>query len=215
MIIPFLASGYQLALPGTASRIRRRRESCARIIADVNRKPHIIKIGVKVLSLISPVFDFSPQAMGNYPAKAMSFPHHAGMVTVSTRSVPPDGYAVLQDIGIVTANSSAFTQNGGEKECMMQVLDLARRECKRLRGNYILGTHFEIKQFGDRGSWMVYSLTGMACVVQKQAASSAATTAAPTGAAIPVATATVFLGETQSSSSPDNPYSSAAQKLNL
>jgi hypothetical protein len=152
--------------------------------------------------------------MGNFPAKAMSFPHHAGTVTVSTRSQPPDGYVVLQDIGIVTANSTSFTRSSGEKECMMQVLDLARRECSRLGGNYILGTHFEIKQFGDNGSWMVYSLTGMACVVKKQAASSAAS--ATTGASIPVATATVVVGGSQSSSaSPYNPYSSAGQKVDL
>lgn len=154
--------------------------------------------------------------MGNFPAKAMSFPPYAGDVAVSTRSDPPDGYVVVQDIGIVTANSTSFTRNGGEKECMMQVLNLARKECQKLGGNYVLGTHFEIKQFGDSGSWMVYSLTGMACVVKKRAAAPTqnpgAAPAQGAGAALPIATATL-IDDTQKratspshASAPFNPY---------
>jgi uncharacterized protein YbjQ (UPF0145 family) len=151
--------------------------------------------------------------MGNFPAKAMSFPHQAGGVTVSTRSDPPEGYEVTKDIGIVTANSTSFTRNGGEKECMMQVLNLARQECQKLGGNYVLGVHFEIKQFGDNGAWMVYSLTGMACVVKKRAAaaapSSGATQTSTVQAALPIATATVIDDKqrpTTNASAPYNPY---------
>ena len=76
----------------------------------------------------------------------------------------------------------------------MQVLDLARKECQRLGGNYILGTQFEIKQFGDSGTWMVYSLTGMACVVKKRAIASSGLADSSSSAygTIPVATATVL-----------------------
>jgi uncharacterized protein YbjQ (UPF0145 family) len=162
--------------------------------------------------------------MGNFPAKVMSFPHYAGGVVVSTRSDPPEGYAVMQDIGIVTANSTSFTRNGGEKECMMQVLDLARKECQKLGGNYVLGVHFEIKQFGDSGSWMVYSLTGMACVVKKRAA---AATAAPTPSAaqsatvetvVPIATATVIDDPRRpaaNAAAPYNPYAKDDHNIDL
>jgi hypothetical protein len=103
--------------------------------------------------------------MGNIPARAMSFPHESGKVTVSTRSVPPDDFIVQRDVRIVVCNSGGFTRNSGEQERMMEVLKLARAECARLGGNYVLGAHFEIKQFGEHGSWMCYTLTGMACVV--------------------------------------------------
>jgi hypothetical protein len=95
----------------------------------------------------------------------MSFPHESGKVTVSTRSVPPDEFIVQRDVRIIVCNSGSFTRNSGEQERMMEVLKLARAECSRLGGNYVLGAHFEIKQFGDHGNWMCYHLTGMACVV--------------------------------------------------
>jgi uncharacterized protein YbjQ (UPF0145 family) len=49
---------------------------------------------------------------------------------------------------------------------MMEAMNMAQEECVRLGGNYILGTHFEIKQFGESGTRMCYSLTGTACVVR-------------------------------------------------
>jgi uncharacterized protein YbjQ (UPF0145 family) len=166
--------------------------------------------------------------MGNFPAKVMSFPHHAGGVTVSTRSDPPEGYVVMQDIGIVTANSTSFNRNAGEKECMMQVLDLARKECQKLGGNYVLGVHFEIKQFGDSGAWMVYSLTGMACVVKKRAAAAAAAAPTPSAAhsatvetVVPIATATVIddrrrpAATAATASAPYNPYAKDDHNIDL
>jgi hypothetical protein len=143
--------------------------------------------------------------MGNIPAHAMSFPHQdaSGKLTVSTRSVPPDDFIVSRDVGIIVCNSGTFTRSSGEKERMMEVLRLARAECAKLGGNYILGANFEVKQFGDSGSWMCYALTGMACVVvkkqqQEQPPVVAASNnpyynaSAPT---IPIATASVVLPE--------------------
>jgi uncharacterized protein YbjQ (UPF0145 family) len=137
--------------------------------------------------------------MGNLPANSMSFPHHAGAITVSTRSDPPDDFVVVQDLGIVTANSTSFTRtNGRERECMLQVLELARLECQNLGGNCVLGTHFDIKQFGESVTLMVYSLTGMACVVTKRAANPstpgvpAQVPAVDTDPSVLIATATVI-----------------------
>jgi hypothetical protein len=106
--------------------------------------------------------------MGNITAKVVSIPQKIESVTISTRSDPPHGYRVVQEKGLILANSSSFPYNSKTKEraCMMEAMNMAQEECVRLGGNYILGTHFEIKQFGESGTRMCYSLTGTACVVK-------------------------------------------------
>lgn len=102
----------------------------------------------------------------------MSLPQQDGTVTVSTRSDPPHGSIVVQEVGLIVVNSSQFTKMNSEtkeRTRMMEALSLAREECTRLGGNYILGTHFEVKQFGEVGQIMCYALTGTACVVKKVA----------------------------------------------
>jgi hypothetical protein len=108
--------------------------------------------------------------MGNFPAKVTSYRHAMDGASVSTRSDPPNGYAVEKEIMLITANSKSFTRSSGEEQCMREVLAMACAECKRLNGNYVLGVHIEVKQFGDSGTWMVFSLTGMSCLVKKIAA---------------------------------------------
>jgi hypothetical protein len=107
--------------------------------------------------------------MGNYQANAMSFPCKGEGVTVSTRSDPPKGLVVVKEVARIVANSSSFTRSSnGEQACTLEVMKVARTECHRLGGNYLLGANVEIKQFGDRGTWMVITLTGMVCVVEKE-----------------------------------------------
>jgi hypothetical protein len=107
--------------------------------------------------------------MGNFPARAMSLPQQDGTVTVSTRSDPPHGSIVVQEVGLIVVNSSQFFKMNKEMKegtRMMEALSLAREECTRLGGNYILGTNVEVKPSGD---FLCYALTGTACVVKKAA----------------------------------------------
>jgi hypothetical protein len=137
----------------------------------------------------------------------MSFPHQAGNMTVSTCSEPADGYVVVQDVGIILANSAQSAQSKSgekEKECMMEVLQVAHQECARLGGNYILGAHFESKQFGEYGEWMCFSLTDMACVIKKKADQMVSSSAQQWPATqLPVATAPVM---PEVGGKPYNPY---------
>ena len=38
-------------------------------------------------------------------------------------------------------------------------------ECNKLGGNAVLSVNFEMKQFGDKGSYMIIACNGMACTI--------------------------------------------------
>ena len=126
--------------------------------------------------------------MGNAPF-VLSLPQSPGSVVVSTRSDPVHGFVVVRELSLVVANSATFTRGNGEKNRLEQVLDLARSECARMGGNHVLGATFEIKQFGERGGFMCYTMTGMACVVGRvttTTSSSSSSVPVPIVSAVPV-----------------------------
>jgi uncharacterized protein YbjQ (UPF0145 family) len=108
--------------------------------------------------------------MGNIQPNSLHVSNRTSSnVTISTRSDPVDGNRVVQELGIVVSNSATFTRNSGkEMDCYRQAFELLGKQCASLGGNAVLGTHVEIKQFGDGGTWMVVNCTGTACIVRSK-----------------------------------------------
>jgi uncharacterized protein YbjQ (UPF0145 family) len=107
--------------------------------------------------------------MGNLPATSSHVSNRTSNgVTISTRSEPIAGQRVIRELAIVFSNSHSFTRTSGpeeEAECYREAFQLLGLKCAGLGGNAVLGTQVEVKQFGDRGTFMVVSCTGTACVV--------------------------------------------------
>jgi uncharacterized protein YbjQ (UPF0145 family) len=108
-------------------------------------------------------------AMGNLPATSSHVSNRTSNgVKISTRSEPIAGQRVIQELAIVFSNSQSFTRSSGpevEAARYREAFELLGLKCAALGGNAVLGTHVEIKQFGDGGGSMVVSCTGTACIV--------------------------------------------------
>jgi uncharacterized protein YbjQ (UPF0145 family) len=109
--------------------------------------------------------------MGNLPASSSHVSNRTSKgVTISTRSEPIAGQRVIQELAIVFSNSKSFTRAGPEVEAVRsrEAFELLGLKCAALGGNAVLGTHVEIKLFGDGGGGgelMMVSCTGTACIV--------------------------------------------------